>query len=49
MNYKNFEVAIVSGNGLKFIEVTACDIAAAQADVREAYGVDVGLVSTTLL
>jgi len=36
MNYSTFEVSIESRNGLRFIEVVACSVQAAIADVEEA-------------
>lgn len=44
--YTAFTVSIVSGNGLKFLTVVACDINAAHADIRAAYGNDVEIVTT---
>lgn len=41
MPYQTYEISIVSGDSLKFIEVVACDLNAAIADVKEAYGNDV--------
>lgn len=47
MTYLNFEIAIVAGAGLKFLDVVACDMAAALADVHEAFA-DVEVVSVSL-
>lgn len=47
--YRTFEISIATNNGLKFMEVVACDMAAAKADVVEAYGADVEIVAVTLL
>lgn len=49
ITYRTFEIAIVAKNGLKFLEVVACDMQSAHADVREAYGADVEIASTVLL
>lgn len=49
MTYLNFEVSIATNAGLKFLEVTACDITSAHADIVETYGADVEIVSTRLL
>jgi hypothetical protein len=46
MTYTTFEVSIKSGDALKFIRVVACDIPAAHADIRAAYGDDVEIVCT---
>lgn len=49
MKYATYEISIVSADSLKFIEVVACDLAAAMADVKEAYGNDVDVVSVRLV
>lgn len=46
MNYTTFQVSIVCGDALKFLQVVACDIAAAHADIRASYGDDVEIVNT---
>lgn len=49
MNYLSFEVAIATAFGLKFLEVVAVDLAAARADVIDAYGADTDIVSVRVL
>lgn len=49
MKYITFEVSIVSGNGLKFFEIVACDMDAAHADIRATYGDDVEIVCSRVL
>ncbi len=49
MNYKTYEISIATANGLKFVEVVACDLHSAQADVVETYGADVEIVSSRVL
>ena len=49
MNYFTFEISIAAGNGLKFLEVVAVGIEAARADVVDAYGADVEIVSVRCL
>lgn len=49
MKYATYEIAIAAGDSLKFIEVVACDLAAAVADVKEAYCDDVDVVSVRLV
>lgn len=46
MKYHTFQIAIVTNKGLKFMEVVACDMQAAHADVRATYGEDVEIAST---
>lgn len=49
MPHQTYEVAIASPDGLEFLSVTACDLGAALADVREAYYADsLDIVSITL-
>lgn len=49
MQYQTYEIAIPNSTGLRFLEVVACSIDAAHADVREAFGADVEIVSTRLI
>jgi hypothetical protein len=37
VKYRTYSIAIVSGDGLKFLTVVAVDIPAAVADIQEAY------------
>lgn len=49
MTYLTYEVAVKAANGfLKFIEVAACSLEAAHADIRAAYGDDVEISHTNL-
>jgi len=45
---KTYEISIAAKNGLKFIEVVACDLQSAIADIQEAY-FDVEIVSSKVL
>ncbi len=47
MNYSTYEVSIEAGDSLKFVQIVACDMAAAHADLRATYGDDVVIVCTT--
>ena len=49
MNYGTYEVSAIIAGNMKFFEIVACDIDAAHADLRAAYGDDVEIVCTTLL
>ncbi len=49
MNYLTYEISITTSNGLRFIAVTACDLSDALADVVEAFGADVEIVSSRVL
>jgi hypothetical protein len=49
MKYQTYEVSINAGSGLKFFEIVACDMQAAHADIRAAYGDDVEIVCTRVL
>lgn len=49
MTYHTFQIAIATNNGLKFLSVVACDMQSAKADVIEAYGSDVDIVSVSVL
>ena len=49
MNYQTYEVSINNGKGLTFLQTVACDIEAAHADIRAAYGDDVEIVCTRML
>lgn len=49
MVYRLYEISIACVSGLKFLSVTACDLSAAYADVREAYGQDVDIVGARLV
>lgn len=49
MAYSTYEVSINNGNGLTFLQTVACDVAAAHADIRAAYGDDVEIVGTRIL
>lgn len=49
MTYQTYEISIIGINGLKFIDVVACDMQAAHADIRAAYGDDVEIVCTRLM
>jgi hypothetical protein len=49
MTYNTYEVRIEAGDSMKWIKVVACDVPAAHADIREAYGEDVQISCTTLL
>lgn len=50
MNYQTYEISITSvNNTLKFVEVMACSLSAAHADIRECYGDDVEIVSSRML
>ena len=48
MNYRTFQVSIATDSGLKFVEVVACDIDSARADVVETYGQDVDIVAVSV-
>jgi hypothetical protein len=49
MKYQSFEVSISTNNGLKFLEIVACDLEAAHSDVRATYGDDVEIVCSRLM
>lgn len=49
MKYQTYEISIVCGDSLKFIEVVACDLQAAIADVKEAYSDCVQIVQSRLV
>lgn len=49
MTYRKYTVAVATDQGLDFLEVVACDVSAALADVREAFYADtLDIVSVTL-
>ena len=49
MAYQTYEVSINASGNLKFFEIVACDMQAAHADIRAAYGDDVEIVCTRVL
>lgn len=49
MTYSTYIVSAIIADNMKFFEIVACDIDAAHADLRAAYGEDVDIVCTTLL
>jgi len=49
MNYQTYEVSVATNTGLRFLEVTACDLQAAHADVVAAFGADVEIVCSRVL
>lgn len=49
MAYQTYEVSINAGSSLKFVEIVACDMQAARADIRATYGDDVEIICTRVL
>jgi hypothetical protein len=48
--YKTYEISIEAGGySLRFVQVVACDIEAAHADVKAMYGDDVVIAATALV
>ena len=48
MTYATYTVSIANSVGLKFLQVVACSIDAAHADIRATYGDDVDIVGTVV-